>query len=331
MSNIAQDKPATANSSMAPYSPSRAVDGVLTYSNRWVSASVPCWLAVDLQTPVWINRWVVSFMGVAGWSVNYNVTDFKLQVSNDNVNWSDADTVTNNSLNKTDRTFPARFARYARVYITKGLRNNNKVASIVELEVYDTPGPSLTSLVPSLGSLNPAFSSGTLNYSMNVDPTVGSITFTPTAMQNIMPIKINGAVIASGQSSQAIALFPGNNAITIEVSSADGIMKTTYSINVVKVVAVSYLSALAVRDSEGNDIELDPAFQQQGLTYSVYINNSIPGIKIKPTAVNASSTIKVDGASIANGTWSALIPVNNGTSIQILVNSTIYTIVVHIV
>ena len=48
MGNIALNKYATASGYVAPYSPSRAVDGSWTPASRWLCTSVPCWMAVDL-------------------------------------------------------------------------------------------------------------------------------------------------------------------------------------------------------------------------------------------------------------------------------------------
>ncbi|HEX3047118.1 MAG TPA: discoidin domain-containing protein, partial [Bacillota bacterium] len=139
MPNIALNKPATASNSVFPYQPAKAVDGVPSALNRWVGSSplppsgtpAPVWLSVDLGAFYWINRWVVRQMGAAGWSPNYNLTDYKLQGSLDNANWYDIDTVTNNSANQTDRATAPSKARWARIYVTKGLRCNTNFASIV--------------------------------------------------------------------------------------------------------------------------------------------------------------------------------------------------------
>jgi hypothetical protein len=82
-------------------------------------------------------------------------------------------------------------------------------------------------------------------------------------------------------------------------------------------------------DSDGNDVDLTPPFVKLTFSYTISIDSGIPSVKIKPVAELGSSVIKVNGIVVTSNTWSALIPVNNGSSIPILVDSTPYTIVVH--
>lgn len=137
MENLALNKSATASNITYPYTPSKAVDGVVSPFSRWQSNTVPCWLCVDLGEPLLVNRWVVRHLPVAGWpAIHYVNTEYLFQASHDGKTWFDIDLVQYNTLSTTDRTFEAKKARYFRVYIKKGLKANSEVASIVELEIY---------------------------------------------------------------------------------------------------------------------------------------------------------------------------------------------------
>jgi hypothetical protein len=85
-----------------------------------------------------LKRWVVKHAGAGGESAIYNTRDFKLQVSNDGINFTDVDTVTGNSTNITDRNINTN-ARYVRLYITQGTQiGYDGYARIDDFEVYGT-------------------------------------------------------------------------------------------------------------------------------------------------------------------------------------------------
>lgn len=323
MANVALNKNADASSSMFPYQPGKAVDGVLTPLNRWVGSSplppsgtpAPVWLRVDLGAFYWINRWVVKQMGAVGWPVppstaSCNMVDYKLQGSLDNTNWFDIDTVTNNSANQTDRTITPRKVQWVRVYITKGLRCNNNFASIAELEVYDAPNaPSLTGLTISSGTLSPAFSSSNYSYSDSVGSDVGSVTVTPSAASGT--IKVNNQVVTSGSPSQSITLATGNNIVTVTVTSADNLMTETYTINVTKTGNAAYLSDLVLKNTMNAVIPLTPSIFNKN-TYNYTATTSVSAVKVTPTAEVSSSTITVNGQSVQNGQQSQTISLTTG-------------------
>jgi hypothetical protein len=191
MGNIAFNKTAAAGSYVMPYTPSRAVDGKLVPSGRWLCSDIPNWLSVDLGAAYLVNRWVVKHMPVVGWATNYANSDFKLQGSNNNVNWTDLDTLVNNTSSITDRLLQVLVGyRYFRVYITKGLQVNNQTASIVEFEVYQAYSNILNSLTISAGTLSPVFNPNTLAYTATVNSDVANFNVTPTALDPQAVIKL---------------------------------------------------------------------------------------------------------------------------------------------
>ncbi|MDT8719689.1 discoidin domain-containing protein, partial [Clostridium sp. 19966] len=96
--------------------PKNAIDGLTT--TKWYdTTAAPHWLTIDLGAPVEIHNWTVKHAGSGGESTSYNTRDFKLQVSNDNINFTDADTVTGNTDSITNRNVQT-IGRYVRLYIT---------------------------------------------------------------------------------------------------------------------------------------------------------------------------------------------------------------------
>ncbi len=338
MSNILLGKIASASSSVDPYSPSRAIDGITgDPRNRWVSCQLPATLMVDLQNNYWVNQWIINMMGSVGWPTNYNMCDFKLQGSLDNANWFDIDTVTSNSANQINRFIAnPRLVRFLRVNVTKGLAVNNAVASIVEFQASEPANaPFLSNLVPNNGSLVPGFSSRNFSYTMSVPNTTSSITFTPTALQAGMTIKVNGTAVTSGQASQAITLNLGNNSVIVEVTSSDNIMKSTYNVNIVRVGAASYLSALSIIEENLElPVTLNPKFNSSTLDYTSTVNADYSSVTVTPTTSDSSATIKVNNVVVASGQPSSSINLNVGSNtitIQVITSGgaiTTYSVVI---
>lgn len=330
MGNILLNKPATASDYYAPYTPAKAVDGVISASSRWVSsktgAGTPSWLQIDLQSAYCVNQYILAFMGATNlWnSPQYNVKTFKVQGSMDGGTFFDLDTVSNNSSPNINKSLTPTWVRYLRVYITSGLNCNSGVSSVVDFQAFEPANvPMLSNLVPSAGTLNPVFGSRTFNYAMNVDNSVGTIAFTPTALQTNMEIKVNGTVVASGTQSGLITLAIGNNSIPITVKSADGTILTSYNIVVTRASAAAYLEGLVVTNNRNQPVALTPSFVKETLSYTASQGSGIASVTITPTAVDSSAAILVNGTSVPSGTTSPAITLQSGAnSITIVVKST---------
>ena len=93
---------------------------------------------------------------------------------------------------------------------------------------------NLSSLVPSAGTLAPAFSASTTSYAASVPNATTSITVTPTVAFLTATVKVNGVTVASGSASGAISLSVGTNTITTVVTAQDGITTKSYSIVVTR-------------------------------------------------------------------------------------------------
>jgi len=333
MGNIALNKQATANKTIMPYAASRAVDGNLSPSNRWLTDLLPATLMVNLQASYLVNRWVVKHPSIITtpnnlWNnSNYANSDYKLQASNDNVNWFDIDSVAGNTASSTDRTIAPVAFRYFRIYVTKGLRCNNQTTSILEFELYQAYSAVLTNLAISAGTLSPVFNPATLSYTATVNADVASINVTPTALSPAAVIKVNNVTVGSGNAA-SVALGFGVNTITVNVT--DGTVTQNYVIAVTRIG--SLLSSLTVQSGTAN-ITLNPAFVKTTMGYTASVDSSVSSVTFTPTAETAGSTITINNVSVISGQQSTAFPLNNPTNnfnIVVTANgvSTTYTVVI---
>jgi len=323
--NIALKKTATASGYIKPYEPKRAVDGVYTTPvSRWlcngVSVNTPAKLSVDLGSLNVITSWIVRHMSVAGWvAPDYSMCDFKLQGSNDNSAWNDIDIVSNNTSSVTTRTITGLFVyRYVRLYVTKGIRTNPQLASIMELEIYGQPTPYLSGLTISSGALSPVFAPNIFAYTTgNVSNSTASINITPTAQALGATIKINGISVASG-SAMPVALSVGSNTINVVVTATDGTTTQTYTITVVRAEEV-VLNGISI--SAGT---LNPTFASSTLAYTANVGYDVANITVTPSTNISGATITVNSLSVPSGTASAPINLNIGsnTITVVVANST---------
>ena len=121
---------------------SSAVDG--SESTKWVSATGGTnWLTVDLNQPSEIDRWVVRHAGINGEPDELNTNAFALQVSDDGLTFSDADSVTDSGERSTDRPAAAR-GRFARLFVTRGNPAGDGLARIYEFEAHGKEGWQFT-------------------------------------------------------------------------------------------------------------------------------------------------------------------------------------------
>ncbi len=133
-------KTATASSSAsADEGPASAVDG--SEFTKWVSAtSGTNWLQVDLNQPSEIDRWVVRHAGTNAEPDNLDTISFAIQVSDDGVTFSSADSVGYNGSRLTDRPVAAR-GRYVRLLVTQGTQyGGDGLARIYEFAAYGKEG-----------------------------------------------------------------------------------------------------------------------------------------------------------------------------------------------
>jgi Cadherin-like beta sandwich domain len=155
---------------------------------------------------------------------------------------------------------------------------------------------SLDLLVISPGVLTPAFDSGTMAYTSVVPSTTATLSVTPTAAAGAT-VTVNGATVVSGSPSPTIALTVGANSITTVVTAGNGVTQRTYTLTVQRsTTADPDLSGL--RLSSG---VLTPVFAKGTILYTAEVPFSAKTITLSPTASASTSTVKVNGSTVAPG------------------------------
>ncbi|CAG7623277.1 hypothetical protein PAESOLCIP111_02503 [Paenibacillus solanacearum] len=135
--NVARNRSATADGAVSGESPGKAVDGAVAGNSKWAATGPePHWLQVDLGSRHNLYHFIVKHAGAGGESSAMNTVDYKIQVSDDAANWTDAVAITGNIANVTTHRANA-FGRYIRLYITDGAaKSGDTSARIYELEAY---------------------------------------------------------------------------------------------------------------------------------------------------------------------------------------------------
>lgn len=322
-SNVILNKIVSASSFVAPYAPSRAVDGITNQpTNRWLCKQLPGWIQANLGANIYVDRWVVRFMPTVGWQApSFCLSNLQLQASLDGQNWTTIDSVAGNTAPVIDRTFTPVSAQYMRIVVLNGLLVNPGLASLVEWEVYESPQTSnnLTSLTTSSGTLQPPFTSNNLSYTENVGFDIAGITVTPTAEDPQAVIKVNGVVVSQSNASAQIGLTEGVAvSIPVLVTPVRGNAKT-YTLNVTK-SSNPYLSSLQVL--VGRNVQtIQPAFSQGTYSYQCSVAGTVTTVVIKPVAVDPTATVKVNETVVTTAVPSVAVPLT-GTTTTISVTAT---------
>lgn len=317
--NLTNGKIPTASSYVLPYVASRTTDGAITApQDRWLTTTLPAVLMVDLESIYYVNRWVVSNIGAAGWQNIYNMKGYYLQCSLDGQNWWTVDLVSNNTASATDRPFSPVLTRFVRLYVdsNSGMNIHPSYASIAGFEVWgDIPtSGNLTSLTISAGAITPTFNKTTYVYSSTVGFNVASTTVTAILEDSLAQLKINGVAAVSGQPSNAIPIAVGNNTITIQVTPRVGPVQT-YTVTVARPDSTRLTSLTAI-DNLNNQISLQPSFDSNTTLYNVCISQDSTAtvLNITPTKEGVNATIAVNGTAVTSGTpWPVTIPAVGGS------------------
>lgn len=103
-----------------------------------------------------------------------------------------------------------------------------------QVNVLPSNNPKLTGLVPSAGSLSPAFNADLTSYTLGVPNEVTALTLTPFAWIPQSVIRINGGTVASGTTSALLPLAVGANPVEILVTAGDGVTTRVYQVSVIR-------------------------------------------------------------------------------------------------
>jgi autotransporter-associated beta strand protein len=169
---------------------------------------------------------------------------------------------------------------------------------------------TLSNLVPSAGTLDPAFSSGTIGYTATVPYATANVTLTPTATDPVLPtITINGATVASGVASAPLPLSVGPNIITTEVVSQDSSTTIIYTLTVTRTAPSANADLSGFVPNAGT---LAPVFASGTVDYTATVPFATASMRVTPTSADTLSTITVNGTTVASGSLSSAIPLGVG-------------------
>jgi len=173
---------------------------------------------------------------------------------------------------------------------------------------------TLTNLVPSAGTLNPAFDSGTFSYTASVPYATNSMTVTPTTTDPNATNTVNGSFVAYSSPSAPISLSEGANVITTEVVSADTTATNIYLLTVTRAAAITADATLTnLVPSTGT---LSPAFASGTFSYTESVPYATTSLTVTPyAAADTNATITVNGTNVVSGAASGSINLNEGANV----------------
>ena len=166
---------------------------------------------------------------------------------------------------------------------------------------------TLSNLTLSSGTLSPAFSSGTENYTATVDNSVATgYVVTPTKTESgATTVQYLGA---TGTTTFTGALAVGSNVIRTVVTAPDNVTTKTYTVTVTR-PGSSVSTLLGLTLSAG---ALSPTFASGTTSYALSVANSVSSTTVTPTRTQANATITVNGTSVNSGSASGAISLSVG-------------------
>ena len=159
---------------------------------------------------------------------------------------------------------------------------------------------NLSTLTVTPGALNPAFDAATLTYTVNVAPSVTSVTVTATLSDTSASMMINGQGTSSGQARDINLGPPGPTPIEIVVTAPNGTPRT-YTITVNRAVPSSDDKLLDLTVTPGS---LIPAFEPNTPNYTVIVFSSVTSVTVSATKSDPNSVMQIGSVTVPAGTIS---------------------------
>ena len=272
-------------------------DGILTAAKF----SQPCYMRIDKTGTGYIAEWGlggasrIRKIALAGYSLKGTLPQ---GLTFDSTTGTISGTVSNTFTTKTDTVTAFNTSGFSTTIITFTYQQFSSVSTLINL-------------VPSVGSLDPAFVSTTNNYVDSVSNAAKTITLTPTATDINSTITVNGKPVVSGTPSDQIPLAVGPNIITTVVTAQDGVTTKTYTVNVIR-APDSNANLIGLAVSKGT---LSPVFNSGIVAYMDTVSNATTSITATPTDSDSTATITVNGKPVVSGTPSDQIPLAIGPNI----------------
>lgn len=173
---------------------------------------------------------------------------------------------------------------------------------IIGLSVYGcgdsatvNPVVELASLSVDPGTLQPGFSGGTTQYSVDLTSSTTSVTVGAQPAVSGDSVSINGQVTTN----RVISLDPpGSTTVVDIVVSESGTSSRTYTIRLVRAGLTGNNSLQGLALSPGT---LVPDFDPNTLPYTVTVANNVDSVTVTPTVQDANATMTVNGQAATSG------------------------------
>ncbi|MGE7842974.1 S-layer homology domain-containing protein [Lysinibacillus sp. NPDC093712] len=160
---------------------------------------------------------------------------------------------------------------------------------------------TLSNLSVSEGTLNPAFSEDTNDYTLTVDNEIQSIKVTPTVTETSATIKVLDTDVTSDSPSDELPLKVGKNSIPVVVTSSQGI-KTTYTLTVIRNASIPSVTTASTSEHTQT---------QSGLVIASQDGNAVTHLKI--SNIQGGTLYKNDGSTaIQDGDFITIAEGNSG-------------------
>ncbi|MBX3018662.1 MAG: cadherin-like beta sandwich domain-containing protein [Bdellovibrionaceae bacterium] len=145
----------------------------------------------------------------------------------------------------------------------------------------------LSGLQLSIGALTPDFDTSVSDYTVVLPFASTSMDFSLLSETPDSTFKINGQSVLAGE-AKTLALTLGDNPVVVEVTAADGTVKT-YNIVAKRKPDPLNLTGLALSSGE-----LTPGFATATLNYSVLMSDVPPNFTVTPTAADPETKIEIN-------------------------------------
>ncbi|MGO4546447.1 S-layer homology domain-containing protein [Paenibacillus sp. 2TAB23] len=198
--------------------------------------------------------------------------------------------------------------------VSKGEASETRAFTLIVAAEAAGNNADLRGLHVSSGAWIERLDAAVTSYTLSVPNSIASLTVTPTVADETANVKVNGAIVASGELSAAIPLDVGTNTIIVGVTAQDGMTTKTYRIQVTRVSDEALLSGLTI--DQGT-----LTFEPSKLVYRVDVASTVTSLLWTVTKANPNQTLTVTGltshsTSISGNVYAYTVPsLNEGANL----------------
>lgn len=180
-----------------------------------------------------------------------------------------------------------------------------------------TQSARLAGLALSSGTPWPPVHPDIAAYSARAASGADSITLTPMAEDATATVRINGgAPVLLGDASAPLALAPGHNAFTLQITRSDGQLNRSYTLDVLRGQGNAALAGLSLSDGS-----LTPAFDPGATAYSATVPYVVTTLRVGVALTDPDASARVAGRALRSGHAAAVALAPGANSVPVQVTS----------